>query len=158
MNKANSVDVILPSPVGNLGFKLTEGKLTAIQFLPQTKALNPALKKELKPILAELKTYFANPHHRFKLALQPQGTIFQKAVWKALQAIPSGTTLTYQDLAIKLKTSARAVGNACRKNPLPIFIPCHRVVAKNGLGGFCGVKAGKLLRVKMALLELEKSS
>ena len=111
----------------------------------------------MKPVLAELKAYFANPRHRFKLALQPQGTPFQQAVWKALQAIPSGKTLTYQDLALKLKTSARAVGNACRKNPLPIFIPCHRVVAKSGLGGFCGEKDGRFMRVKKTLLEWEKS-
>lgn len=157
-NKADQVDVILPSPVGPLGFKLSEGKLTSLQFLPRAKALNPSLEKELKPILAELKAYFVNPRHRFKLTLQPQGTPFQQAVWKALRAIPSGKTMTYQELALKLKTSARAVGNACRRNPFPIFIPCHRVVAKSSLGGFCGERDGKFMRVKKALLEWEKQA
>ena len=154
-HKSQSFDVVIPSPVGKLGLRLTERKLSSIHFLADSKAKNPSLEKELKPILAELQAYFANPRHRFKLSLQPQGTEFQKAVWKALQNIPSGETRTYQELAQKLKTSPRAVGNACRRNPLPIFIPCHRVVAKNGLGGFCGKNEGKFMQVKIALLEFE---
>jgi methylated-DNA-[protein]-cysteine S-methyltransferase len=154
--KSPPVDVILSSPVGDLGFSLSEGELRSIQFLPSTPARNPGLKKQLHSLFADLQAYFVNPRHRFKLALKPQGTDFQKAVWKALQAIPCGKTLTYQDLAVKLKTSPRAIGNACRRNPLPIFIPCHRVVSKSGLGGFCGKKEGKFMQVKKALLAWEQ--
>ncbi len=155
--KQKPSDVILPFPIGNLGFSLKDGKLYSIHYLPLGKAHNPQLKKELDPIITELNAYFADPRYRFTLKLQPQGTPFQKSVWKALQAIPCGETRTYQEIAQKLKTSPRAVGNACRTNPFPIFIPCHRVVAKKGLGGFCGTSNGKWLQVKKALLALEKN-
>jgi len=154
-NKLQEVDVIIPSPVGNLGFCLIEEKLATIQFLPSSKARNPALKKRLEPILAELSAYFRDPRHRFNLALQPSGTRFQKTVWKMMQEIPSGKTVTYLDLAQRLNTSPRAIGQACRQNPLPILIPCHRVVSKMGLGGFSGEKEGKFMKIKQDLLQHE---
>lgn len=153
-----SSDVVISSPLGRLGFSLIDDKLHSIEFLPQTKARNPHLKKKLQPVLDEIAAYFVNPQHHFHFKAELQGTSFQKSVWKALQQIPCGTTVSYQDLAQKLKTSARAIGNACRKNPLPILIPCHRVVAKNGLGGFCGTRQGKFLQIKQALLEHELRS
>ena len=69
-----------------------------------------------------------------------------------MQKIPSGETKTYGELALELKTSARAIGQACRKNPISIVIPCHRVTAKNNLGGFAGKKSGRLLDIKKYLL------
>jgi methylated-DNA-[protein]-cysteine S-methyltransferase len=84
------------------------------------------------------------------------GTDFQKRVWSELQKIPVGKVVTYGDLAKKLKTSPRAVGNACRANPILIIIPCHRVVGKNSLGGFSGQRAGKWLQIKEQLLKYEK--
>ncbi len=85
-----------------------------------------------------------------------KGTAFQKRVWQALCNIPPGTTKTYGELAKELHTSPRAIGNACRKNPLPIIIPCHRVVAKNSLGGYAGARTGELIEFKKWLLENEK--
>lgn len=87
-----------------------------------------------------------------------KGTEFQKRVWRALCAIPPGTTKTYGELAKQLNTSPRAIGNACRKNPLPIIIPCHRVVAKNSLGGYAGARIGNLLEIKKWLLRYEKTN
>ena len=84
-----------------------------------------------------------------------QGTPFQKKVWLALQKIPAGQVMTYGELAKQLKTSARAVGNACRANPMPLVIPCHRVVAKSGLGGFSGSQEGAPIKIKKWLLEHE---
>jgi len=72
-----------------------------------------------------------------------------------LQSIPYGETRTYGEIAKRLKTSPRAVGNACRNNPLPIIIPCHRVLAATGIGGYDGAVDGKKLDIKLSLLKLE---
>ncbi|TAM44799.1 MAG: MGMT family protein, partial [Gammaproteobacteria bacterium] len=77
-------------------------------------------------------------------------------VWNALQRIPAGKVLSYGDLARKLKTGPRAVGNACRANPIPVVVPCHRVVASNGKGGFMGKTGGKALVIKDWLLAHER--
>ncbi len=90
------------------------------------------------------------------LPLLPQGTPFQQTVWLALCEIPTGTTKTYGELASELNTSPRALANACRKNPFPLIIPCHRVIAKTGIGGYAGHTSGKLLEIKTALLHYEK--
>ena len=87
---------------------------------------------------SELSAYFANNQHRFQLPLKPQGSPYQQKVWNALLVIPVGRTLTYGELATSLQSSPRAVGQACKKNPLALFIPCHRVVGKNDLGGYMG--------------------
>lgn len=83
----------------------------------------------------------------------PEGTNFQKAVWNEIRKIPRGQTRTYGEIAAAIgrPKAVRAVGSACGANPLPLFIPCHRVVAKNGLGGF-----GSGLPWKKLLLEMEK--
>jgi len=103
-------------------------------------------------IRAQLDAYFADGAAGFDLQLELSGTDFQRSVWQALQTIPSGTTVTYGELAERLGTSARAIGGACRANPCPIVVPCHRVVAKQGLGGFAGDTSGRKLDVKRWLL------
>lgn len=93
---------------------------------------------------------------RFDLPLRPQGTAFQQRVWAALLAIPYGETRTYGDLAKDLKTAPRAIGLGCGRNPLPILIPCHRVIASTGgLGGYSGDGG---VETKKALLDLERKS
>ncbi len=99
--------------------------------------------------------YFNNPQRSPEIDVQLSGTVFQRRVWRALRRIPAGKVLTYGALAERLGTGARAVGNACRKNPVPIIVPCHRVVAQQGLGGFAGDQQGRLLRVKRWLLQAE---
>lgn len=86
------------------------------------------------------------------IPLRPGGSVFQKRVWHAMAAIPSGRTRSYGDIARDLNSAAQAVGNACGTNPIPILIPCHRVVGARGLGGFSG---GDGLTTKVALLRLE---
>ncbi|HEV2613720.1 MAG TPA: methylated-DNA--[protein]-cysteine S-methyltransferase [Gammaproteobacteria bacterium] len=86
------------------------------------------------------------------------GTDFQKRVWAELLKISPGKTVTYSELAKKLNSHPRAIGQACRANPLPIIIPCHRVVGKNNLGGYFGHTHGKLLDKKKRLLALEKTT
>ncbi|KTC77829.1 methylated-DNA--[protein]-cysteine S-methyltransferase [Legionella brunensis] len=89
-------------------------------------------------ILQELQAYFSNPQHRFQLSLKPQGTSFQQLVWHALLVIPIGRTISYGELAKTLQSSPRAIGQACKNNPIVLFIPCHRVVGKNDQGGYMG--------------------
>lgn len=101
----------------------------------------------------QLKAYFDGKLEKFDLPLKPEGTAFQKSVWKEMQKIPYGKILTYGDVAKKLKSAPRAVGGACGKNPIPIFIPCHRIVGANmKLTGYSG---GEGLETKKSLLILE---
>lgn len=112
---------------------------------------------ETTPLLAEaarqIAAYFDGALTAFDLPLAPQGSDFQKRVWRAMNEIPYGETRTYGELARRAETVARAVGGACGANPIPVILPCHRVVAANGgAGGFSG-KGG--LKTKAALLDIE---
>lgn len=89
------------------------------------------------------------------IKLLKQGTPFRNKVWAELVKIPFGQTLTYSGLAKKIGSAARAVGNACRDNPYPLIIPCHRVVAVNGMGGFNGHRHGAFMDIKAKLLDYE---
>lgn len=106
-------------------------------------------------LAAAFDAYFQDAGDPFSLQVQLSGTEFQRRVWEALRRIPSGSVRRYGDLAAALGTSARAVGNACRANPCPIVVPCHRVVARHGLGGFAGDTTGALLNIKRWLLQHE---
>lgn len=105
-------------------------------------------------IVRELTAYVADPRHRFQLPLKPQGSPFLQKVLSALLVIPVGRTLTYGDLALKIQSSPRAIGQACKRNPLALFIPCHRIVGKNDLGGYMGTP--NALAYKTALLTHER--
>lgn len=98
----------------------------------------PASNHLAQVIEQELNAYYSDPHYRFQLQLKPQGTIYQQKVWNALLVIPVGRTLTYGELAAQLQSAPRAIGQACKKNPIALFVPCHRVVGKTSLGGFMG--------------------
>lgn len=101
----------------------------------------------------QLDLYIDGSLKSFTLSLKPEGTPFQRSVWDILQTIPYGDTLTYGDIAKKLKSAAQAVGKACGTNPIPIIIPCHRVLAAGGkIGGYSG-EGGT--QTKEALLALE---
>lgn len=104
-------------------------------------------------IVSELENYFTNCNHRFQLSLKPQGTVYQQKVWNALLVIPAGRTVTYGELANTLQSSPRAIGQACKSNPLALFIPCHRVVGKNSQGGYMG--RAEALCYKTSLLHHE---
>jgi methylated-DNA-[protein]-cysteine S-methyltransferase len=102
----------------------------------------------------ELNAYFDNANYRFNLALKPQGSLYQQKVWNALRVIPVGRTVSYGELANNLQSSPRAIGQACKANPITLFIPCHRVVGKNNPGGYMGNKESLLL-YKIKLLKHE---
>ena len=106
-------------------------------------------------VFRQLKCYFSSAISLQTIPLALQGTLFQKSVWHELSKIPVGETRTYGEIAHKLNSSARAVGNACRRNPIQIIVPCHRVVSAKGLGGYAGETQGRQLDIKRWLLNHE---
>lgn len=150
-------DLLVDSPVGRLGLRVTAGRLSATDFLYAGSA---SAREAADPVALRaarhLEAYFAQPRSGFTLPLALSGTDFQRRVWQALQGIGSGQTMTYGELARRLGTGARAVGGACRANPVPIVVPCHRVVASGGPGGFGGALDGPALGTKHWLLAHER--
>jgi methylated-DNA-[protein]-cysteine S-methyltransferase len=146
---------LVTTPLGPLGVAWRGRCLTGIDLAPAAASGGPPAAAAPAWLLAELDAYFADPAHRFGCALAQPGTAFQRRVWALIAAIPAGRTRTYGALAAELGSAARAVGNACRANPLPLAVPCHRVVGARGLGGFAGDTGGRLLAVKRWLLRHE---
>ena len=146
---------VMDSPIGRLAIHTCAGKITQVDYAVRnavTSVLTDPLHKTIK---RQLQAYFTNPATHFTLPLELQGTPFQQKVWQALQAIPVSQTLSYGELAKRLHTSARAIGNACRANPVPLIVPCHRVIAKNHIGGFSGATSGSHIDRKRWLLRHE---
>lgn len=113
----------------------------------------------LKPIIKRIEAYFETPQCLSDVPYELMAdTPFIQRVLEAMLSIPLGQTCTYGELAKKLKTSARAVGNVCKRNPLPLIIPCHRVVAANGIGGFFNTLEGSPIAAKQWLLKHERGS
>lgn len=156
MAKQRHYDAVIAAPFGRLGVRLTDGRLADIDFLDSKIPLRAPKDAAARRVCRELGAYLRNPKHRFHLVLMQEGTDFQQRVWSALQRIPAGKVLSYGDLARKLQTGPRAVGNACRANPIPVVVPCHRVVASNGKGGFMGKTGGRALAIKDWLLSHER--
>jgi O-6-methylguanine DNA methyltransferase len=126
------------SPVGPLEVEIVGGKLCALRFAGKHRTVG-VQSPQAKPCLRQLAEYFTGRRCAFDLPLHLEGTSFQKKVWRQLMRIPHGQTASYADIAraIGHPKAVRAVGNANGKNPLPILIPCHRVIASDGtLGGY----------------------
>ena len=146
---------IISAPFGKLGIHCSDTDLLGIEFLPTQTATRPPVGAMAKAICAELEAYLADPKHEIDLPFELDGTHHQCNVWQAMLAIPSGHMLTYGKLAKQIGSSAQAVGQACGNNPIPIVIPCHRVVGKTGLGGFMKHAEGETLDIKRWLLTHE---
>ncbi len=106
-------------------------------------------------IQRQFKQYWLNSDKHINIKLLKQGSAYRHKVWAELCKIPFGETMTYSALAKKIDSSARAVGNACRDNPYPVIIPCHRVVSVSGMGGYCGQTEGDFMAIKAKLLSYE---
>ncbi len=146
----------LKAPFGVLGIRCEADALTGIEFLaPDTPPLPPQ-NAFAQTVCKQLKAYFAGPDFHFDLPLKLDGTAHQNKVWQAMCAIPRGETRSYGELAKELQSCAQAVGQACGANPIPVIIPCHRVVGKAGLGGFMHHSGGYALNIKRWLLAHEK--
>ena len=148
------------TPIGVIKVTLENECITGLelgQFKPQPSGVHydSHYKGVLKQLGEQLSRYFVEPRASLDVAMENRGTAYQRRVWRALRQIPVGQTRTYGQLAEQLHSSPRAVGNACRQNPLPLLVPCHRVVAAGGLGGFGGKTQGKRVAMKRWLLEHE---
>jgi methylated-DNA-[protein]-cysteine S-methyltransferase len=152
-------DVTVDFPRMKVGVATRDGCVVGIKYLPLNyKSISPA--NPLADRAArQLEKYREDPDTQFDLPLLVEGSAFQKSVWQAMCAIPRGKTRTYGELAKELGDGtfecARAVGQACGDNRLPIVIPCHRVVAAGGIGGFSHSTEGYLIEVKRWLLAHE---
>jgi methylated-DNA-[protein]-cysteine S-methyltransferase len=147
---------IIEAPFGQLRLLADDDFLTGIEFLLEHEALKKPASPLLRETEAQLAAYFSNPHHQFDLPTRLDGTPFQLKVWQALCDIPPGAPLTYGQLAKKLGTAPRAVGGACGANPIPVIVPCHRVVSASGLGGFMRTRYLGPLNIKSWLLAHER--
>ena len=141
----------LESPLGRLTLFEEDGRLAALDWGGKRPSGEPtALLREAK---RQLLQYFEGRRKEFELPLDPAGSPFERRVWELMSEIPYGETRSYGDLARDLAAAPRAIGQACGRNPLPILIPCHRVLAADGrLGGYSG---GKGAETKRRLLILE---
>lgn len=139
------------SPLGDLTLTSDRGKLTVVSW-------GRAAREDSDPLLDEtarqLDEYFAGTRQTFDLPLEPAGTPFRRKVWDIMLAIPYGGALTYGDVARALSSAPRAVGGACGANPIPIIIPCHRILGSGGSAG--GYSGGQGLPTKSWLLDLER--
>jgi methylated-DNA-[protein]-cysteine S-methyltransferase len=156
MIEPTAITKTIESPVGRLSITEADGALVRIAWSDHEAGDSRAQPGET-PLLAraaeQLGEYFAGARRDFDLPINPAGTPFQRRVWTEMARIPFGATESYGALAREVGSVARAVGGACGANPIPIVIPCHRVVGGGGaLGGFSG-GAGPV--TKIALLELE---
>ena len=149
-------DAVISAPFGRLGLRLANGRLSEIDFVGARVPLRRPHGAATRRIARVLNNYFKQPKRALRLPLALDGTQFQQRVWRALLRIPPGEVRQYGELAAALKSSPRAVGNACRANPIPIVVPCHRVVARAGLGGFMGREVGKAIELKQWLLAHER--
>ena len=135
----------------------TEGDAPAeIVYLPRSAGTLSPANALAERACVQIEKYAADPGYRFALPLKQVGTPFQRRVWDQIAAIPCGETRTYGDLARSLRSAPRAVGQACGTNYFPLVIPCHRVVAADGLGGFAHASGGYLIEVKRRLLHHEQ--
>ena len=138
-----------------LGIRIEQQFLIGIDYLFADMRLPVPQTPFARKVVEQLRDYFTDPEYCFDLPLRMQGTPFQRRVWSAMRSIPAGETRTYGILADGLNSSPRAVGNACRANPLPVIVPCHRVVSVSGLGGYGGRTSGRNISIKRWLLDHE---
>jgi methylated-DNA-[protein]-cysteine S-methyltransferase len=156
-------DAVVRAPFGAIGIRCSGAYVSEISYLPP--ALCPrhpsaAVADVALEAARQLVAYLSDPDFTFDLPLLVRGTDFQQRVWRGISAIRRGATRRYGELAQDLGSAPRAIGQACGANPLPIVIPCHRVVAaagglNGGLGGFAHSRDGFLVDVKRWLLRHE---
>jgi len=151
--KQITYDAVIASPIGKLGLRTQDEYITELAWLPANRKLIAPTSSFTQLICNSLTLYFESTTRLPCFPLQPQGTPFQRKVWLAMQKIPAGQVQSYGQLAARLKTGSRAIGMACRTNPIILLIPCHRVVSVKGIGGYMG-KASRT-NIKQWLLQHE---
>jgi methylated-DNA-[protein]-cysteine S-methyltransferase len=138
------------TPAGQLVLSSQQGVISKADWEP-----DDGLCPQDHEIQRQFKQYWLNSDKHINIKLLKQGSAYRHKVWAELCKIPFGETIAYSALAKKIDSSARAVGNACRDNPYPVIIPCHRVVSVSGLGGYCGQTDGDFMAIKDKLMTYE---
>jgi methylated-DNA-[protein]-cysteine S-methyltransferase len=147
---------VISSSIGHLGLAERNEHLVLVEFLPPSVPLQAPISPLLQDAVHQLAAYFQDPFFVFNLPWALSVSEHQQKVLAEIAAIPVGQLKTYADLSKQIHSSPRAVGGACGRNPLPLLIPCHRVVAANGLGGFNAGRNGvDWLPIKRWLLSHE---
>ncbi|WP_421620995.1 methylated-DNA--[protein]-cysteine S-methyltransferase [Alkalilimnicola ehrlichii] len=149
----------LETPIGRLVLSGDDRALNGVAWVEGAEGHSESCRHPLaERACTRLSAWFADPRTPLDLPLAPSGTPYQQRAWSLLRTIPAGQRHTYGELAERLGSAPRAVGGACAANPLLLLIPCHRVVARQGLGGFsAGVGREGSLALKRWLLDHESS-
>ncbi|WP_455222840.1 methylated-DNA--[protein]-cysteine S-methyltransferase [Kaarinaea lacus] len=156
-NYAAVIKTPFPGDNARLAVRVHQEDLLEISFVPDAISLKSPATTAAKEVVEQLNAYFMDPDYQFSMPLSPGGTSFQKRVWRLLRRCPKGKVWSYGDLAKRIKSGPRAVANACRRNPIPIIVPCHRIVSATGIGGYSGKTTGNYLKIKQWLLRHESA-
>lgn len=143
------------TPFAVLGIVTDGSRVTSVRYLPRDTQPVPPQDRVAESTCREIERYLADPDYLFTVPYRLDGTPFQCRVWREIEKLCPIKTTSYGLIAERLRSSARAVGGACGANPVPLIVPCHRVLAANGLGGFMGGKDAFPLSVKRWLLRHE---
>ena len=147
---------VMAAPFGRIRIRTRAARLIGVEYLVEETELLEPVDPLAREACAQIEAYLADPKHAFDLPYVLEGTPFQCEVWKAIAAIPCGETRTYGALAAAIRSAARPVGMACGSNPVPLVVPCHRVVAAGGrIGGFMHSRGQAQLSIKQWLLRHE---
>jgi methylated-DNA-[protein]-cysteine S-methyltransferase len=147
---------VIAAPFGRMGIRVENDTLRELVYLPAEVELRPPRDALSREIAAQMRAYFKDPDFMFTLPLPEVGTAHQRKVWQQICMIPRGDMLTYGQLARRIRSAPRAVGQACGSNWYPLIIPCHRVTAADGIGGFARHDGGFHQGVKRWLLSHEQ--
>lgn len=156
MPGAAEFDAVVAFPAMRVGVRVAGDALTGVTYLPPAARVLAPRGRLAERAARQLERYADDPDFAFDLPLASAGTPFQRRVWREISAIPRGAARSYAELARALGSAPRAVGQACGANPYPLIVPCHRVVAARGLGGFAHRVAGYHLEAKRWLLRHER--
>jgi methylated-DNA-[protein]-cysteine S-methyltransferase len=152
-------DACVRTPFATLGITSTDAYVTGLRFLAPSVAAKVPKKNSIAFLACiQLQAYLDNPAFVFDVPIKLAGTHHRLTVWEAMREIPSGKTRTYGEVAASIHSSPRAVGGACGANPIPVIVPCHRIIAAGGdIGGFMGARGneGFEIGIKRWLLEHE---
>lgn len=148
-------DAIHLAPFAVLGIRTNGKAVTGLRYLSGDVAPSRPTSSLAREVVRQIERYLVEPDYVFDLPLEIDGSEFRKRVWKVMCEIPAGRTMTYGEVAERIGSAPRAVGGACGDNQIPLIIPCHRIVARNGIGGFMHTTGDIELGIKRWLLAHE---
>lgn len=152
---AGHAETCYATPFAVLGIATDGRRVTSVRYLPRDTPQAAPHDRVAERACREIERYLADPDYLFRVPYRLDGTPFQCRVWREIEKLCPIKTTSYGVIAERLRSGARAVGGACGANPVPLIVPCHRVLAASGLGGFMGGKDAFPLSVKRWLLRHE---